>query len=159
MKAVELDDQRCKKCHKLLFRGVLGMGIVEVKCPRCGHISSLHSVDTLLRGKKEAYILVYNPQGKIIVASKSAYQLLGYSKDELDELRIQDISPRNQLPILDDVTTDDALQEWERYHIGLTRDIIHRKKEGTMLEVSARFYPIPSYNGFYTVAVYHKKSD
>jgi phage FluMu protein Com len=53
------------------------MGLVEAKCPRCGNISSLHSFDLLLRGRKHSYILVYNPKGRIVAATKSASDILG----------------------------------------------------------------------------------
>ena len=154
MVAVELDDQRCEKCQKLLFRGILGMGIVEVKCPRCGHISRLHSIEAILRGKTHTYVLVYNHAGKIILSSESARTHLHYTAAELNNLHIQDISLRNHPPILEESSSTDALHAWEEYHTNLSSNMVHRTKRGEILKVRARFYPIAAYTGYYTVAVY-----
>ncbi|MCE5212974.1 MAG: Com family DNA-binding transcriptional regulator [Deltaproteobacteria bacterium] len=38
-------DFRCfnPKCKKLLFRGELDKGKIEIKCPKCGRVSKLAS--------------------------------------------------------------------------------------------------------------------
>ena len=31
-----LPSLRCKKCGKLLCKGIIKVGIIEMKCPKCG---------------------------------------------------------------------------------------------------------------------------
>lgn len=38
---VPLKEYRCKGCQKLLFRGWLAEGEVEVKCKSCGRLTSV----------------------------------------------------------------------------------------------------------------------
>jgi PAS domain S-box-containing protein len=152
---LKFHDQRCVKCKKLLFRGLLGLGIVEVKCSRCGHVSMLHSFDQLLRSKTGAYVLVYNPAGRVIVTSASASEVLGYSSEEFCTLKIQSISPRNQIPVLDEHASLKALEYWQQHHNNLGETMSHLRKDGSYIEVNARFYPVASHDSYYTVGIYY----
>lgn len=38
-----LREFRCNDCHKLLFKGVLVEGTVEVKCKHCHSMQTIHS--------------------------------------------------------------------------------------------------------------------
>jgi PAS domain S-box-containing protein len=155
---LRLKAQRCVHCNKMLFRGALGMGIAEVKCSRCGQISTLHSFNLMLRGRTDVYILVYNPDGRIIISSESAEELLGYSQEELKDMSIQDISPKNQLYAIGKRSNPKELEEWEKYHANLPPDITHIAKSGESVQVFARFFPMAAYKDFYTVGIYRKVS-
>jgi PAS domain S-box-containing protein len=75
-----LPEYRCS-CGKLLYRGVILNGIVEIKCKRCNHLAK---VDTLCNDAVAGrYMLVVGMDGKIINASTSAIDMLGYSLEEL----------------------------------------------------------------------------
>jgi len=32
---------RCKKCQRLFFVGELHDAVIEIKCPRCGHVQKI----------------------------------------------------------------------------------------------------------------------
>ena len=38
---MHIEDFRCAKCNKKLAEHAITEGKLQVKCPRCGHISSL----------------------------------------------------------------------------------------------------------------------
>lgn len=33
----KMAEERCKKCGRLLFRGEMRDGVIEIKCPKCGY--------------------------------------------------------------------------------------------------------------------------
>lgn len=138
----------------MLFRGTLGMGMVEIKCNRCNHISMFHSIEVILRNKPRTYIIVYNSEGRIIIGSESVQKFLGYNTNELHALSIQDISPKNQLYKTSKRSSSQALEDWEQYHAHLPSDIVHKAKSGTIIDVTAKFFPMASYEDFYTVGLY-----
>jgi len=39
-----LNNSRCKKCNKLLFKGKVNKDYIEIKCLRCGHINIFGSL-------------------------------------------------------------------------------------------------------------------
>lgn len=157
MLAIKLNDQRCKKCNKLLFKGVLGLGLVEVKCPRCGNISILHSFDELLVSNPDAYILVFEPNGRIVAVSDSALRQLGYTTDELTHLTMQDLGREygyeppepdwdNPLLALINKSVEDRLAK-------RTTRIKQYAKDGKLITADVRHYPIGAISGFYYGAI------
>ena len=82
-------DFRCA-CGKLLFRGMILSGGIEVKCRSCKRIETIESyagsaADT------ERYVLVLNAEGAIVRTSASAPAILGYRRDDLPQKHASDV--------------------------------------------------------------------
>ncbi|MCA9325677.1 Com family DNA-binding transcriptional regulator [Candidatus Saccharibacteria bacterium] len=159
MLAVSLNDRRCEKCNKLLFKGLLGMGVLEVKCPRCGNINLLHSFDMLIGKNQDRYVLAFMPTGKIIAASDSASTILGYERNELQELSFSHIDTESKLPAIGNARTPENLEAWSRYTDSLPNHSYHHHKNGRRLYVSVRVYPLGSLDGPYAVGVFSLRHD
>lgn len=157
MISVGIEEYRCKNCKKLLFKGALGMGIVEVKCERCGNVSLLHSFDRLMRSKPGGYIVVFGSDGHIIAASKSVKSLLGREFDRSDSILALD--PTVNLGGLPEIVTQEALNKWEDTHRDLPSETTHHKGDGGQVAVTARYYPVISYSDVYTVGVFYLKDN
>ena len=157
MIAMELEEHRCEKCKKLLFRGLVGLGLVEVKCGRCGQVNVLISYDAMLHGKPGAYILVYNTSGEIIAASSSAEDVLGYTSGQLSKLHITDVD--HDLGVCDASTkaSVDTLQDWEKIHERLQSTATHHGSDGQTVQAQARYYPIGTLTGIYTIGIFYSK--
>lgn len=153
MISVNLEEYRCKSCRRLLFKGTLGMGFIEVKCSRCGTVSLIHSFDKLLKGQPHAYILVYGSDGHIIATSKSATRLLQRNFKQTDTIGL--IDPQLSLPPLPNSPTYDDLSKWEEMHRQLPSKTVHTNGQNTPIEVNARYYPIASHADVYTVAIFY----
>lgn len=82
-----LEDYRCA-CGKLLFRGLLLVGSVEVKCRECKHVSIASGLVHL--SGKDRCTVVLNERGAI-VKTAFAQGATGYRPEELLQLRIQDL--------------------------------------------------------------------
>lgn len=133
------------------------MGLVEVKCPRCGNISILHSFDELLVSNPDAYILVFEPVGRIVAASDSALRQLGYTTEELTSLTMQDLGreygytppePDWDNPLL--ATTN---QSAEGRMSKRTTRIKQYTKDGKLITAEIRHYPIGAMSGYYYGAI------
>lgn len=155
MMSALLDEQRCEKCSKLLFRGMVGLGFIEVKCARCGHINLLNSYDAMLHGTPGAYILVYDRSGRLIAGSHSAESILGYSADELQKQSMQEIDEAFDLSPLKGAGDRDFLTHWEKFHKNLSHHVNHKTKNNKMLENYARYYPIGSLTGVHTIGIFY----
>jgi PAS domain S-box-containing protein len=155
MIALDLDEQRCEKCQKLLFRGINGFGLIEVKCSRCGHVNLLNSYDAMLRGTPSAYIIVYDKSGRLIATSKSAEKILGYTPEQLQNMDMKTIDPAFQLQTIKSKNREDALDEWVGLHKGFPGTVKHRTAEGTEVSSNARYYPIGTFTGVYTMCVFY----
>jgi PAS domain S-box-containing protein len=155
MIALDLDEQRCEKCQKLLFRGINGFGLIEVKCSRCGHVNLLNSYDAMLRSRPNAYIIVYDKGGRLIATSKSAESILGYTPEQLQNMDMKIIDPAFQLQPITSKTRDDALDEWEGLHKSFPGAVKHRTAAGSTVNSNARYYPIGTFTGVYTMCVFY----
>lgn len=158
MMALQLDEQRCEQCEKLLFRGVIGIGFIEVKCARCGHLNLLNSYEAMLHGKPGAYILVYDHTGTIVAASTSAEDILGYSGPELTDMSIKKLGATCTLPDFRSDDTIEALEAWEDFHATLPPIVHQRCKDGTIVDADARYYPIGTVSGVYTIGIFYAHS-
>lgn len=124
-----LREQRCQKCEKLLLRGILFSGRLEVRCPRC-------STDNIIDGMggpvemPDTYSILFDYDGKVVDASENTSAILGYSRDELLTLQRGDF--RSDLSPAD----YQALRSIMMSGIGpVCFDTVHRKKNGEMLSV------------------------
>jgi PAS domain S-box-containing protein len=157
MIAVGVDESRCITCNKLLFRGALGIGFIETKCARCGTINIVHNFDGILEGRTGAYIIVYNSNGEIIIASKSVKSVLGYEVDEICNKTISDICARHDgikthLALTGSVT---SIAAWEKQHAHMPHEIIHIAKDGKKIAANARYYPLHALANLYTMCVFY----
>lgn len=149
-----LEELRCQSCGKLLLKGSLGLGVIEVKCTRCDAINLFHSLDDLVRSRDKSYILVFDQESKIVATSKNVETILSYSQAELIGLPMQTINPLFVQP---------APERLERYDVGgskggsllgkQTYEITHTKKDGAKLAVTARYYPFGSFSGEHTMII------
>lgn len=157
MIAVGIDESRCSNCDKLLFRGVLGIGFIETKCSRCGTVNIVHNFDGILEGRSGAYIIVCNPTGDIIIASKSVKAVLGYDVEELCAKSIHDICAcpegvKNHMAL---PSTVDSIASWEKLHAHMPPQIVHLTKAGKQLTANARYYPLHALSSLYTMCVFY----
>jgi PAS domain-containing protein len=157
MIAVGVDESRCITCNKLLFRGALGIGFIETKCARCGTINIVHNFDGILEGRSGAYIIVCNPKGEIIIASKSVKSILGYEVEKLCTKSIHDIcacpeGAKNHVAL---PGTIDSIATWEMLHAHMPPEIIHITKDGKELSANARYYPLHALSSLYTMCVFY----
>ena len=74
-------EYRCD-CGKLLFKGMLSSGRIEIKCLRCGKILTI-SDSNIINGPVDNYSISFKPNGEIVDASLSVEKILGYKPDEL----------------------------------------------------------------------------
>ena len=80
MDSLPLYEYRCR-CGKLLFKGVLFNGTLEIKCKRCQKISNIGEVRKIEDDKH--YALLIDKNYAIKNESDSACRILGYSHEEL----------------------------------------------------------------------------
>lgn len=155
MISAQLEELRCTNCNRLLFRGIMGLGFIEAKCSRCGAINLLHSLDNILLNKPDTYILVFDTSGRVTIASHNAGAVLGYEDSELIHLPLEEICAEAKgLPPLPHEVDGDALSLWEEYHKHLPDMVKHRRKDSNFVTATARFYPLLSANGIYSMGVF-----
>lgn len=125
-----IEDYRCS-CGRLLFKGMLLGGTIEIKCPRCSRLNRLGTIHLL--DDRSRYLLIINDHGKITNISNSASKILGYDPDELigqDFNYINPTIPREIGPKL--IEPGGPLTEHNHFRI----DTFHRTKSGKKIPVT-----------------------
>lgn len=84
-----LNDYRCT-CGKLLFRGFLLSGSVEIKCRNCKRIRAVHGVRSM-HPDPDRYVLVLATDGTVLKTSETAAAALGYRGTELQAMRVSEV--------------------------------------------------------------------
>lgn len=156
MLGIDLGEFRCEKCSKLLFRGTLGLGVIEVKCPRCGKVNLLHTFDDMLAHQPNAYILIFKTDGAIVATSKTAMDILGYSENDFAKLNITDVNIDVTSPpgcTRSTANSDEPLTPLNAKIVG--KDVRHKAKDGRILHASARYYPFGVHSGHLIMGVYY----
>jgi len=125
-----LNEQRCK-CHKLLFKGVILNGAVEIKCLRCGLMNYTDSI-SILDGE-EQYSLIIDKTGYMFNASDSACKILGYSKGDLVGKQFQIINPNLPDEISNKLFGSKSILN-DKNHVKL--DTFHQTKSGKKVPVT-----------------------
>ena len=74
------NEHRCV-CGKLLFKGIIISGIMEIKCKNCGTMNRMGKMKIDESG--QGYLLIINDKGLILDMSESACSVLGYTYEEL----------------------------------------------------------------------------
>lgn len=132
MDSTFLHEYRCD-CGKLLFKGLMITSHIEIKCSRCGQLKTIpgivgnFSVDHF-------YTLLVDEYGNILNASQSIKDVLGYDKEEMQGLQIQDINPTEPPGLFErmwQAIKDDPSTTF-RY------GVFHKRKDGKMIPLDAR---------------------
>lgn len=105
--SVILNEYRCA-CGKLLFRGLLLLSIVEVKCKRCGAVKQFKE-DTSLR-VPISFVLTIHEDGRVFDACRTAEYVLAYPREALLKMSIGDLCPqlRDQLALQQEQSAEEA---------------------------------------------------
>jgi phage FluMu protein Com len=84
-----LEDYRCT-CGKLLFRGLILTGGVEVKCKYCKNIQTIDGLTGKL-STDARYLLFLDEKGHIVQASSTAKKHAGFEPIELVGMYVADL--------------------------------------------------------------------
>jgi len=136
MPATVLNDYYKCSCGRLLFKGVLLEGQIEIKCKRCGTLKSLNGLDQAFQEQSD-YIFLIDRDANIFRASNSAGEILGYTPEELVTMRIYDISL-----LLRPGSSEKFWKLIESRGRSLTVEALHQKKDGTILPVWSKIWHI-----------------
>lgn len=88
-----LTSYHCLKCKKLLCRGLMGIGVFEMKCTRCAKVRVIHHIHEDMIGPN-SFALMCDARGYVISASLSAIEYLGYEMRQLLTLHIGECNMR-----------------------------------------------------------------
>lgn len=135
-------DCRCKKCGKLLLRGIFFEGKLEIKCNKCGEINKMGGIH--LEKDETHYALIINDKGTITNISESASRILGYSNEELMGEHFTKIDHTMSLEVGRKFLGPEAILKEKNF---LRLDTIHRNKEGEDLPVNMYLKLYKSANG------------
>ncbi len=131
-------EYRCD-CEKLLFKGILFTSIIELKCKRCHKVSELYGMNKQVEQKSGRYTMLFDALGgvKIIDASPSASEILGYSKKELLTMTGFDLDPLLAAGNYDHLWKT-SFNEFKK---GFRINSVQRKKNGDLfpIKVLVRF--------------------
>lgn len=84
-----LREYRCT-CGKMLFRGLILTGGVEIKCRFCKKVHTIAGLSGTLSSPHQ-YVLILDSEGKILKTTDSAREILGYSESELLQMYAHDL--------------------------------------------------------------------
>jgi|GEM_PF-1933810 len=85
-------EYRCR-CGKLLFRGAIFIGTVEIKCKRCNTIRFIRELNHQLLGDALEGALLIGKDGYIVNASAGVTKLLGFTQGELLTMAAHHVNP------------------------------------------------------------------
>lgn len=94
MHSTILTQYRCT-CGRLLFKGIVRSGHVEIKCKRCCELVRFAPPQPL---DGSMYQLLVDEYGTILDASKSIHTVLGYTSNELISMNLCDLLPYSSSP-------------------------------------------------------------
>ncbi|MFZ2038737.1 MAG: PAS domain-containing protein [Minisyncoccia bacterium] len=125
-----LNEHRCQ-CNKLLFKGVILDGSLEIKCKRCGRMNEIGSIKSC--DDTNNYLLIINDSGQISNASDSACKILNYSREELIGKSFTIINPTLPKEIGEKFFGPRSILNEKNY---LKLDTFHQTKDGIMLPIT-----------------------
>ena len=136
METIPLLEYRCE-CHRLLFKGALLTSRVQIKCKRCGKISTF-GVEASATEQSAQYGLVLDADAQVTAVSDTAPLVLGYSTEELLQMHGNELLKR--LP--DRHTMDSWRQVETTAHDCFVFDSVQHTKAGVDMPVRVRVqYP------------------
>lgn len=139
----QFKEYRCT-CGKLLFKGLLLLSVLEIKCKRCNTVRLIRELNGGIIGST-AFGMLLDGNGKIINICKNAPPILGWSIPELLTKNIIDINPSITIPFYQRLWQsryDHADEYWHRktfYH-SKTGDIIPLLAQFKFLDVDGLHY-------------------
>jgi PAS domain S-box-containing protein len=134
MDTIPLSEYRCR-CGRLLFKGVMVISRVDIKCKRCGNIMPF-SYDSENDGALHYGMLIDNTL-TIREVSKSAVSILGFTREELIGKSVQMLSPQKE------GTQGSVFPINARVRYSII-DLEHRTKEGSILSVRVQARHLPA---------------
>lgn len=94
-KGESLLEYRCNYCNKLLFKGLLLVSTVEIKCKKCSKICTFHWIDKSINPN---YCLVVDPRGVVVNASTDLAAMQGENWNDMVGHSVQTLLPRLGYP-------------------------------------------------------------
>lgn len=122
-------DHKCK-CGKLLLRGALFNGLIEIKCKKCGFINKIDHIKII--DDESHYVAILNNNGIITKASQTACNILGYSYGELVGKHFTYVNSSVSKEIYNNFLGPDSVLNEDNYFIV---NSFHNKKDGTKIPV------------------------
>jgi len=123
-------EHRCQ-CGKLLLKGIIFDGSIEIKCRRCGTVNKIGEIK--MSNDDEHYLLIIDNDGRITNASSSASRILGYSNEELIGLHYTLINPLMTKELCAKYFGSGVLGE-DNY---LKLEVAHKAKDGRSIPITA----------------------
>lgn len=125
-----LNNYRCT-CGKLLLKGILFDGILEIKCKRCGEIVKIG--ESKLVEDSNHYLLIIDDKGIITNASDSILQILGYYPEEIIGKSLMQLNSSLPKEIGIKFFGEDSLINMDSC---IRLDTVHKSKSGDNIPVS-----------------------
>lgn len=125
-----LRENRCIHCGKLLLRGLVFSGTIEIRCTRCKADNVITGITSSLE-RTDQYSILFDYQGNIMGADRNAVAILGYTNEELQGM--------HRTALGSDITEKDYAQLRGAIMRGIgpvSFDTVHRKKDGTAIPVN-----------------------
>lgn len=127
-----LAEYRCR-CGRLLFKGMLYLSIIELKCKKCGTITLFYEFDHMLDPAAGGYVFLVDETGLIVGASKTI-QSLGYSQAEAGGMNIGQIDGSlSEIRIKKILTDHLVLGQSERQAYVVSYKAKHLKSDGIVI--------------------------
>jgi PAS domain S-box-containing protein len=130
MNKLFLNEHRCQ-CNKLLFKGIVFDGALEIKCKRCGEINKIGSIKS--EDSPNHYLLIINDYGLISNLNDSACRILGYEREELIGKHFTFINPTMPKEMGEKFFGPKSVLNGKNY---LKLDTIHQTKNGKNLPIT-----------------------
>jgi PAS domain S-box-containing protein len=122
---------RCD-CGKLLLKGMIFDGTLEIKCKRCNRIRELSKNNYII--DNEHYLMLIDDKGSIVNISTSGCDILGYTNDEIVGKLFTQVDPTMPKEIgIKFLESESMLNEESNFQI----DTIHLTKDKKKLPVTA----------------------
>jgi PAS domain S-box-containing protein len=150
-----LSGYRCE-CGKLLLKGFIFIGEIEVKCRYCKKMTSVSGINGSMSNERR-YLLVTDKTGNILRATASASSALGYTGDELRKMNIKDIFPS----IKDKVFTVlwSKLKTDEKKAVIFRTEQFRKEKETVTVQIGARAFQAATNKELFLFDIDQKKPE
>lgn len=141
-------DHRCS-CGKLLFKGFIASSKLEIKCRYCKAVNIIGQ-DHDNPSNNVRYSILFALDGKIIDASLSITKILGYTKEELVLMKIQEIDPLLKISTYAHLAKIPKYLESETF----TWDTLHQNKKGKFILVRTHLRYVKNTSGINALGIF-----
>lgn len=145
------EDFRCA-CGKLLFRGLILTGEVEVKCRFCKETRVIHGLTGAL-ADSHRYVLFVDREGLIVRTGETAGAHSGYTPEDLARMYVQDLLVMVS-PAFFPTLWETIMGEGTTVVLFQT---LQRNKDKSMVPVSVEAQPFKNRVGAYIVFIVKMK--